>query len=625
MNTTNKKFNSKQKERDRYIEDLVYEVEQDFKKRRENRVKYERQWELNINFLNGNQYCDLNSQGELLEQNKTFYWQGQNVFNHIAPIIDTRLSKFSCVTPNVSVRPKTDDDSDVAGASLAEKLLESTIKKIELNEVVKKVTVWSETCGTGFYKILWDNQGGNKVGVHNGKDVFEGEVKVLAVSPFEIFPDSLTNQEINDCASIIHAKAMSVKDVKEIYGIDLAGSTIDVQSLSKLGSFDSKSQNTIDNAVIVIERYEKPNSQLKNGRLITVAGGQLLYCGDLPYMNASNGLRTYPFVKQCSFEQAGSFFGYSVIERLIPIQRAFNAVKNRKHEFLNRLSMGILTVEDGSIDVDDLAEDGLSPGKVLVYRQGSKAPEIMATTTMSSEFDQEENKLLNEFVVISGVSDVTSSSTNASVSSGTALEILVEQDNTRLVRPAENIRQCYVNIAKQMLRLYFQFSAQVRAIQFQDNFNKTKVVYLDKRILGSDDVYLESENELLYTNRQKKEMIFKLYESGLLTDENGKFRPSIKEKVLSLLGYKELDYQKGLARLHEEKAQTENNKLKKEFIEIDEFDDHSIHQEEHTRFILSEYQDLTKEQKNNYFIHIEQHKQKLNHVNGENDDGTITK
>ena len=153
MNTTNKKFNSKQKERDRYIEDLVYEVEQDFKKRRENRVKYERQWELNINFLNGNQYCDLNSQGELLEQNKTFYWQGQNVFNHIAPIIDTRLSKFSCVTPNVSVRPKTDDDSDVAGASLAEKLLESTIKKIELNEVVKKVTVWSETCGTGFYKI----------------------------------------------------------------------------------------------------------------------------------------------------------------------------------------------------------------------------------------------------------------------------------------------------------------------------------------------------------------------------------------------------------------------------------------------------------------------------------------
>jgi hypothetical protein len=40
---------------------------------------------------------------------------------------------------------------------------------------------------------------------------------------------------------------------------------------------------------------------------------------------------------------------------------------------------------------------------------------------------------------------------------------------------------------------------------------------------------------------------------------------------------------------------------------------------------LSEYQDLTKEQKNNYYIHIEQHKQKINQLNGEINDGTITK
>jgi hypothetical protein len=114
---------------------------------------------------------ELNSQGELLEQNKTYYWQGQGVFNHIAPIIDTRLSKFSSITPNVSVRPKTDDDADVNAASLAEKLLENVSKKIELDKVVKKATVWSETCGTSFYKILWDSQGGNKIGEHQGKDI----------------------------------------------------------------------------------------------------------------------------------------------------------------------------------------------------------------------------------------------------------------------------------------------------------------------------------------------------------------------------------------------------------------------------------------------------------------------
>ncbi len=608
----------KEREREKYIEELISDVYEDFKKRQENRIVYERQWELNINFLNGNQYCDVNAQGEILEENKTFFWQRKGVYNHIATAFDTRIAKFSSIAPSVSVRPKTDDDKDVASASLSEKLLESAFKKTKLHEVVKKTTVWSETCGTGFYKILWDNQGGNKIGIVDKQDVYEGEVSVLSVSPFEIFPDSLTIENLEDCASIIHARVMSVDTVKEIYGVSLAGQSIDVQSLQKTSTFSSSKQNTLENAVIVIERYEKPTSDYPLGRLITVAGNKLLYLGELPYQNGENGKRSYPFVKQVSVEQAGSFFGCSIIERLIPIQRAYNAVKNRKHEFLNRLSMGVMTVEDGSMDVDDLAEEGLSPGKVIVYRQGSKAPEIMTNMTMPSDFNEEEEKLLDEFVIVSGVSNVTSSSSNASLSSGTALEILVEQDNTRLIRSAECIRNCYVEISKQMIRLYYQFSAGVRAINVQDEFNKTKILYLDKSSVNSDDVYLENENELLYTNRQKKEMIFKLYESGLLTDEDGKLRPSIKEKVLSLLGYKELDYQKGLSRLQEEKAQKENDHLRKENVTIDEIDDDAIHVDEHTRFVLSEFTSLNDKQKQRFYEHIREHKQRLKNDNGEN-------
>jgi hypothetical protein len=153
----------------------------------------------------------------------------------------------------------------------------------------------------------------------------------------------------------------------------------------------------------------------------------------------------------------------------------------------------------------------------------------------------------------------------------------------------------------------------------QDEFNKTKVLYLDKSAVNSDDVYLENENELLYTNRQKKEMIFKLYESGLLTDEDGKLRPSIKEKVLSLLGYKELDYQKGLARLQEEKAQKENDSLRKESVPIDEIDDDSIHVDEHVRYVLSEFSSLKEEQKQRFYQHIKEHKNRIKNDNGENE------
>ena len=602
-------------EKDKFKEDLIADVKADFENRRKARVENERQWELNMNFISGNQYCGINARGDLEDTDRDFFWQEREVFNHIAPVIESRLARFSRVSPLFSVRPKTDDDKDVNGAAIAEKLLASAFEKYDLDETVKKVTVWSETCGTGFYKIVWDNRGGNAVGEADGETVFEGDVKIIPVSPFEIFPDSLFSEELDDCFSIIHARALPVREIKEKYGVAVAGENLDVFGLFKSDSAKSGAKTTIENAAIVIEKYEKPSAEFPLGRLITVAGDELLYYGELPYKNGKNGARTFPFVKQVCLKAAGRFFGASITERLIPVQRAFNAVKNRKHEFLNRLSMGVMKVEDGSLDVDDLESEGLPPGKVLVYRQGSSAPEMMGGLSMPSDFNEEEEKLLNEFVTISGVAEVSSSMSNANVASGTALEILVEQDNERLIVSAETIRKCYLEIARQVIRLYAQFAAGVRMIKIRDSFNKTRITYVDKSAVNSDDVYLENENELLYSHSQKKEMIFKLYQSGLLTDETGDLRPATKEKVLSLLGYKDLDYQKGVSEMQSEKAQKENERIRKREVHAEEVDDDEIHLDEHTRYILSEYDELNEEEKQRLFAHLKEHKDRIKREN----------
>lgn len=602
-------------EKDKFKEDLIADVKADFENRRKARVENERQWELNMNFISGNQYCGINARGDLEDKDRDFFWQEREVFNHVAPVIESRLARFSRVSPLFSVRPKTDDDKDVNGAAIAEKLLASAFEKYDLDETVKKVTVWSETCGTGFYKIVWDNRGGNAVGEADGETVFEGDVKIIPVSPFEIFPDSLFSEELDDCFSIIHARALPVREIKEKYGVAVAGENLDVFGLFKSDSAKSGAKTTIENAAIVIEKYEKPSAEFPSGRLITVAGDELLYYGELPYKNGKNGARTFPFVKQVCLKAAGRFFGASITERLIPVQRAFNAVKNRKHEFLNRLSMGVMKVEDGSLDVDDLESEGLPPGKVLVYRQGSSAPEMMGGLSMPSDFNEEEEKLLNEFVTISGVAEVSSSMSNANVASGTALEILVEQDNERLIVSAETIRKCYLEIARQVIRLYAQFAAGVRMIKIRDSFNKTRITYVDKTAVNSDDVYLENENELLYSHSQKKEMIFKLYQSGLLTDETGDLRPATKEKVLSLLGYKDLDYQKGVSEMQSEKAQKENERIRKREVHAEEVDDDEIHLDEHTRYILSEYDELNEEEKQRLFAHLKEHKDRIKREN----------
>ena len=60
------------------------------------------------------------------------------------------------------------------------------------------------------------------------------------------------------------------------------------------------------------------------------------------------------------------------VDQLIPYQLQYNAYKNQIADMTKQLSLPIMFVEDGSIDVDALEEEGLCPGKIIIYRQGSQ-------------------------------------------------------------------------------------------------------------------------------------------------------------------------------------------------------------------------------------------------------------
>ena len=586
-----------------WIEQIIAETEADFAARQEERAALEKQWELNMQFLIGNQYAEVSSRGEIVERDDAFLWQERRGFNHIAPLVESRAAKFSRVRPKLAVTPLSDDDDEITNARLAGRVVETAFEKADFDAVASEVTRWSEVCGTGFYKIVWDAEAGKKVGVTEDGDIFEGDVRLAAVPPFEIYPDSLYAAPA-EVRSLIHARCVAAEEVYRLYGKRVAGGDVEVFG----GGMGSAAVR--HDAVTVIERYELPSEAFPNGRLVTVGGGELLYYGELPYINGENGKRAFPFVRQACRDTAGCFFGTSVVERLIPIQRAYNAVKNRKHEFLNRLSLGVLNVEDGSLDADDLKEDGLCPGKVLIYRQGATPPAYLKNEGISSDFSGEEEKLLNEFVIVSGVSDVTSASQNAKVTSGAALSILIEQDNSRLLISAENIRRAAVSVAKQILRLYRQFMTGVRLLKETDDASREKVYYVDRKALTSDEVVLQSENELLHTPAEQKEQLFRLFESGLLTDSDGALLRGVKGEILSLLGYRELDTTGAVIRLHRERAQAENAAFARKTPAVSALDDHVVHIEEHTRYYLSEYETMSEREYRAVEAHVAEHKRR---------------
>ena len=583
----------KEEERRRWEEKVAAEVQADFFERREARKKIENGWTLNMNFLSGNQFCDLSPFGGLVEEDKQFYWQSRRAFNHIAPLIDARVAKIEKMLPVLSVRACSEEDGDLKTAQLATGILRFATEKIGLTETVAKAVLWSETCGSAFYKITWDENGGRQVAVtEDGKPVYEGEVSVGALSPFGIFPDNLFAEDFSQVKSVIHAQIVSADYVKEKFGVFVEGEDIEEPSLIAYSEPSAgkapvplgKTGERTKDSVILLERYTAPSENEKYGRLEIVAGGKLLYYGELPYKNENREERGFPFVKQDCLRLPGAFFGSSVIDRLIPVQRAYNAVRNRKHEFLNRLSMGVVAVEDGSVDTDELAEEGLSPGKILVYRQGGKAPEILDMGKLPSDFSQEEEWLEQEFEKISGVSELTRNSSPARVTSATGLQLLLSQDDSRLSATVGSMERAVKEIGRQILRLYKQFAGSARLMSLAGEGKKAKAYYFSSsEVLASDIVFEANEGSV----ESKKETLLKLFEAGLLTEEDGSVSKENRRRILEAFGFGSYENAQDISSLHIAKASEENVAFVGGEIAPDEFDDHDLHIGEHTRFLLS--------------------------------------
>ena len=604
---------------------LVEDVQADFRRRQEERRSVERSWQLNMNFINGNQYCDVNPLGELEGQSGGYFWQEKRVFNYIAPTVDTRCCKLTSMRPKLAVRAASDDEADRRAAYLSSAILSAAGEDCDLDGAVTSATAWSEACGTAFYKVIWDSDGGNEIGkTFDGASVKEGKVRVQAVSPFEIYPDTLSEEKLQNQPSIIHARAVPSADIFAAYGVAVEGRDIEEYALSRSavsaarGSVADRYNRTVKHGYeVVIERYCRPNSQFERGRLTIVAGNRLLYDGDLPYVNGDGGTRCYPFAVQYCLPVSGSFFGSCIVDRLIPVQRAYNAVKNRKHEFLNRIAMGVIAVEEGSTDTDELVEDGLVPGKVLVYRQGSNPPEMLTLGTVPAEFISEEERLEKEFENISGTSEITQNiNAFSGVTSAAGLQIIIEQDNVRLNSSYEQIRSAIKKVGVMILRLYRQFASQMHLLKFAGENGTLSTVSFKGSDITGDDVVLEADSDLNMSPARRRATLYDMIDKGLFSDEHGKIAPAVKSKLLKALGYNGYIGARDLAEMHRRRADEENEDLKAGRVaEIKEYDDHAVHVEEHTAFLLSEK--LDKEQEDRICEHLKIHKNKISEVKNE--------
>ena len=307
-------------------EALARAVTADFLKRQEERRALERSWQVNIRFLSGDQYCGVLQSGEVGSEEAIFDWQQRGVFNHIAPTVDARLARLSKCAPPLSVRAFSDSPEDMKTARLCSNILKA-VKGRSTSTASSRVRRFGRKCAAPPFTRSCGTAAGDGAGREGA--VCEGDVSVAAIPPFEVYPDSLSAESLEEVASLIHARG----DARQRNFRTLRRGTCGAHGGALCIPPSSGESGRMEDAEIVIERYTRPDRAHPLGGLEIAAGGVLLYEGPLPYENGERGARTFPFVRQTCTELPGSFFGRSIIDRMIPLQRAYNAVRNRKHEF----------------------------------------------------------------------------------------------------------------------------------------------------------------------------------------------------------------------------------------------------------------------------------------------------
>ena len=321
-------------------QEKVAYIKEEYERRRIERLYFELKWQLNLAFIEGEQYQYISDiTNDLIEYPVMLKGQEREAYNHILPIWLTRLAKLSRLNLVYKARPASTDSNDINNAYVTTKVLQNWAESNGLNQAQTNANAWMESTGTVIWKTIWNKNNGKKLGsAFNDKGqtiiVREGDPENVICSPLKYFPDSSYNQDIKSCKSIIHARAVDPDYIYDNFGIDLPGEKKNVFSsgLKQLSNFTTSGvQDTKekDNVTMLYEYYEVPTNEYPNGRFWIACDNhnKLLYEGELPFINSRYNNRELPFDIQRSIIRPGYFWGKTIIDSLTPVQRRYNAIK----------------------------------------------------------------------------------------------------------------------------------------------------------------------------------------------------------------------------------------------------------------------------------------------------------
>lgn len=530
------------------------------------RRRYEFQWVINLSYYLGYQELLLNTGTGIIEIPKEY--RNPIHVNRVGSFIESRHAKITKNRPQSRVFPNSTEPADKHAAKASDDLLRHLWRAIDMDQQYDRLTMLELLCGTSFMKTVWDPLAGDIIkqpvkhatdtedefeveltddGSVAEEEVFLGEISCRARSTFNLVVPDENTPDIRDQEWVIERSHMTSAEITRIWP-HLEGKiakkffddelteyekTIDRMASPLFKSSMKAGADTPDkfnSRALGIEIWFKPNFYFPDGLMAVVIGNEIAVMDKFPH---DYGKNKYPYVKFSEKEDGYHFYPQATIERLIPVQRAINRLKQHKLRSTFLMANPKWLLAKGS----QVSEDSLTDevGEVVEYNPSVPAPkpaEIAPLPAYVSNFGEE---LIRDFRDVGGQRESTVTPP-PNLTAAVALQVAAEQADEVVGPIVRRQTRGMELVAEQQLRIANAEYSEPRKIKILGEHNRVMISYLSGMDLKHHfDVHIEIESMIPDFRGSKRQTLLELWDRRIIQDPQkilNAFRYGMFEEVL---------------------------------------------------------------------------------------------
>lgn len=584
---------------------IVREILQKKRRFAQDRQPHEPQWFTNNAFFRNQHYVEWDREENRLRQLQAKPERVRLKLNRLQAKIRARLAKFLKNRPKPVVVPATNEYSDYLKAKSTQKLLLYEYRRAGLEAKFKDALYAAKDTSKAFWWFHWDPTVKARIastdpqtGLLTYEEAILGDVKVEVGSAFQFLPGDPGISRLAEQPEIMRITSRLVADVKRQhpdFAPYLTGDTSEDQlfryerqiaTLSSIGIGSASPRQKNADYLTVIEHFIRPNGQYPEGAYRVLAGEILVKNEQALPLGFADMENPFPCVEFTDLPVYGAFWGPTLTEFLIDLQKEYNLLRSKLAEHARWMAYPkIFAAKQHQLPKGAWTQD---PGEFLEYIAFPNIPPPQPWTPppVNPDIWRQIDLLQKEFDDISQVFPV-SEGNRGGTTSGFQANLLQEASDT-VHGPDLRAHELAMEDAYRKIRRMVKMGYTMpRLISVMSPAATPEALEFDGQMIDEyADIAVEIGSALPDLKAARQETVMNLYNAGLLGDIGD---PEVRKRALSLLEMGSIDDAFDRTRADESQAAYENVQFSRgESAPDPEFwENHKLHYNVHTDWLKS--------------------------------------